>query len=333
MSFSDSRESLGRGHVQVQSSRAYKKLKDPAAPRVPSNCFLLYSNDHREAVKMELEAGQQGSVKAPVVSYELGKRWSMLSSEEKMKYENKFKEDKAKYEKAMAVYRPSEEFLMKVKQREENIAKKQFSGVGSGKVPQGMMKAYFDFVSDNWLRVAVANHGLSPVDLQRVLWREWTGQGDTLRKGRGSNVKKRVRKAPVSKDVNDSVALVKHKEQGVEVSCGFSDPISPAGDKSMNDSEKINESSPEKITSINSTPMKVKVDDNQKTKHNKHESEEWMETAFSLFEVQLSKELRKMMPDLGQEEMSKCVRAKWTEISEEQKNIFYKEMMEGKDNV
>eukprot|EP00092_Neocalanus_flemingeri_P018485 GFUD01020005.1.p1 GENE.GFUD01020005.1~~GFUD01020005.1.p1 ORF type:complete len:281 (+),score=93.87 GFUD01020005.1:534-1376(+) len=44
-----------------------------------------------------------------------------------------------------------------------------------------MMKAYFDFVAGNWMRVALVNPGLTPGELQKELWKEWTGEGEKKR--------------------------------------------------------------------------------------------------------------------------------------------------------
>ena len=170
-----------------------KKLVDPAAPRAPPNCFILFSNDNRESVRRELEVAGKVNVKAPMIANELGRRWSLLSKEDKMKYEDKFKEGMIKFEIAKADYKPSEEFLMKMKLREEKLFN-QKAGSNPKRSPPGMMKAYFDFVAGNWMRVALAHPGMSPGDMQKVLWKQWAGQGEVGgRKGKTKNVKKRAR--------------------------------------------------------------------------------------------------------------------------------------------
>ena len=83
-----------------KSNHKKKKLIDPAAPKVPVNCFILYLNEHREAVKAEMEVvgGGPGSVKASVLLSELGRRWRLLSSDDRLKYENIFQQKTKEFE-------------------------------------------------------------------------------------------------------------------------------------------------------------------------------------------------------------------------------------------
>jgi len=175
--------------VGIKKMHKKKKLIDSAAPKAPPNCYILYLNEHREAVKAEMEAagGRPGSVKSPELASELGRRWRLLSSEDKLKYENMFKQKMKEFQIAKSTYKPSEEFMMKVKLREEeeNLAKQKARAKASG-----MMKAYFDFVATNWTRVALANQRMSPGEMQKLIWSEWMGG----RGGKTTQDLKKVRK-------------------------------------------------------------------------------------------------------------------------------------------
>ena len=77
---------------KIHSSHKKKRLIDPAAPKAPPNCFLLYLKDHREAVK-----SWNGSW-VPELSSEMGRRWKMLSREDRIHYDHIFQEKMKEYE-------------------------------------------------------------------------------------------------------------------------------------------------------------------------------------------------------------------------------------------
>jgi len=264
--------------------------------------------DNREDVKTELEAAVEGpgSVKAPVVTSELGRRWNLLSAQDKMKYENMFQDNQKKYEIARAKYKPSEEFLLKVKLKEEEEK-------SSGTTPPGMIKAYFDFVARTWMRVATSNPGLSPGEMQRVIWSEWSGEGgEGGVGGKGKKSRKRPKSGTSNVKVNRVESKCKLKEKDVDVS---SDP----------NPSVVDETSPKKIISAVLSPTVLNEVTNSK--------QQMEEKAFAFFQNQMSEELRRVCPDMGSNDIGKCVKEKWNEISVEKKEIFYRETLQSQNKA
>lgn len=76
-----------------------KKKKDPNAPKKPMTAFIIYCNDHRDALKK-----QSPDLTFGELAKEHGKRWKELSPAKKAEFEKRAKADKDRYEKDMAAY-------------------------------------------------------------------------------------------------------------------------------------------------------------------------------------------------------------------------------------
>jgi len=163
-----------------------KKLpKDPKAPKLPRSSFIYYCMETGKDVRDELskdpsllgsdtEFQLQGKI-----SKACGIRWHALSASEKEKYDNLYKEDIKRYQEELKSYTPSVEYLEKVnKAKLENsrsVANNPDSNIA--KIPH-VVRAYFDFLTSTWPKIAASNLRLNPQQVQEEVWRRWNG-GET----------------------------------------------------------------------------------------------------------------------------------------------------------
>ena len=80
------------------------KKRDPLAPKMPSSSYMEFAMMERPKILVDL--GQLAMVD---VGRELGKRWKLLTLEQKAPYEEKSKENRLRYEQEMEVYRSKEQ--------------------------------------------------------------------------------------------------------------------------------------------------------------------------------------------------------------------------------
>ena len=80
------------------------KKRDPLAPKMPSSSYMEFAKMERPKVLLDL--GQLAMVD---VGREMGKRWKLLTPEQKAPFEQKSKENRVRYEQDMEVYRSKEQ--------------------------------------------------------------------------------------------------------------------------------------------------------------------------------------------------------------------------------
>merc|ERR1719318_418389 len=232
---------------------------------------------------------------------ELGRRWHLLSSQDKGKYEEMFENNMKKYRVDMSTYKPSEEFLSKVRLWEE----KEEEIDHAGNHPPGMMKAYFNFVSSTWMRVAMSNPDMSVRELQRELWQEWSGETEEVLAPKPKS-RKRPKAQFVGALTKQATTTIAVKEEEVDIS---SDP-----NPSMADDE--------------SSPKKLLLQSQLYSDGHPQSAEEERELkAFAFFQTQMKGELLRVCPDqLSDGDMDRIVRGKWAELTEERKDVFFREV-------
>jgi len=81
-----------------------KKKKDPNAPKRPRSAYILYCTDSREEVKK----ANDGAKPAELMQM-MGAMWNALPAHKKQEYNDKAKEDKARYIEQMKGYTAPEE--------------------------------------------------------------------------------------------------------------------------------------------------------------------------------------------------------------------------------
>tara|TARA_B110000881_G_C18586701_1_gene525260 strand:- start:946 stop:1353 length:408 start_codon:yes stop_codon:yes gene_type:complete len=77
-----------------------KSLKDPMLPRRPKSAYIYFCKDRRPLIREKLS-----DAKLPEIAKELGKQWSCVDSEEKLKYQKLSNEDKQRYADEMEKYK------------------------------------------------------------------------------------------------------------------------------------------------------------------------------------------------------------------------------------
>jgi len=180
-----------------------KKLpKDPNAPKMPMKPFMYFTMEVNKDVRKELTKDPSFMENEINVQQQVakacGKRWHALSESEKNKYYKLYEENHKRYQEEMKSYTPSPEFVEKL-----NRAKLQNHGSASNtsnteitKVPH-MVRAYFDYLTTTWPKVAVSNPRLNPQQIQEEVWRQWSGGESERRKTRwdeNRNLQKTPRK-------------------------------------------------------------------------------------------------------------------------------------------
>ena len=81
-----------------------KKSKDPLKPKRGQTAYFIWLGENRSRIKTEL--GEDSKVQE--VAKEAGRQWKEISTEDKAPFEAKSKEDRARYQKEMESYEPSE---------------------------------------------------------------------------------------------------------------------------------------------------------------------------------------------------------------------------------
>jgi len=142
-----------------------KALKDPTAPKRPLSPYLMFAAEERAKVVAEM-----GNLGLGQVGKEMGRRWSVLDTQTKEKYEAAYMTDKARYEEEKKIYQPSQQFLeMKAEQ-----VKKQKEHVGT----ETNMEKYFSYLLNSWRKVSEENPSLAGKEIQEIVWLQWTrGKG------------------------------------------------------------------------------------------------------------------------------------------------------------
>jgi len=83
-----------------EKGRKRKRTKDPNAPKRALSAFFWFCNDERPRVKEVMPDTTVGDV-----AKELGRRWHLVTDEQKGKYEALAAKDKARYEKENNAYK------------------------------------------------------------------------------------------------------------------------------------------------------------------------------------------------------------------------------------
>jgi len=179
-----------------------KYPRDPNAPKKPTRPFLYFMMDVAKSVKEELglTSGDGLNIRSRV-SKECGRRWSIMTTEEKEKYNEMFKEDSKRYQEAVKNYKPSLEFVERAR-----LAKLHNTSVinperNISSVPH-MVRSYFDYLASSWSKVAASLPKLEPDQVQEEVWRRWS-EGEPG--GSSMDVNQNVVKKPTKKRLRKKV--------------------------------------------------------------------------------------------------------------------------------
>jgi hypothetical protein len=180
-----------------------KKIKDENAPKKPAPAFLKWSTVQREELKDEL-----GQLSVTDKAKELGRRWGVLSAEQKQIYQDKYDQEKIDYDIKMKEYRHSEDFLRlqenQLRFTEENKMqlKSRNAEIEAEQKVIDKNEPYFKFTFDTWHKAAgnlAKNHPdiskIGPLEVEQCLHEMWE---DKMKKG---SIKNKA-KHKASKDSN-----------------------------------------------------------------------------------------------------------------------------------
>jgi len=90
--------------IQKPTKKKTKKVKDPLKPKRGQTAYFIWLGDNRSRIKSELD----DSAKIGDIAKEAGRQWKELSDEEKQPFQEKSVEDRARYQKEMETYEPSD---------------------------------------------------------------------------------------------------------------------------------------------------------------------------------------------------------------------------------
>ena len=90
--------------IQKPTKKKTKKVKDPLKPKRGQTAYFIWLGENRSRIKSELG----DDTKVGPIAKEAGRQWKELSDEEKEPFQEKSKEDRARYQKEMESYEPSE---------------------------------------------------------------------------------------------------------------------------------------------------------------------------------------------------------------------------------
>ena len=104
-------DELVRAFQQVDTKpsgkvRKTKKAKDPNAPKRASTAYMLWLNENRATIAEDHCSHLEGRDKTTGITKKAGELWKALSDEDKVPYQKKYVELKAKYDAEMAIYAP-----------------------------------------------------------------------------------------------------------------------------------------------------------------------------------------------------------------------------------
>ena len=187
----------------AKSTLKLKKIKDEKAPKKPASAFIRWSSVQREVLKDEL-----GHLSVTEKSKELGRRWGVLSAEQKQIYQDKYDQEKMEYDIKMKEYKPSEDFLRlqenQLRLTEENKMqwKSRNSEIEAKQKVIDKNEPYFKFTFNTWHKAAgnlAKNHPdiskIGPLEVEQCLHEMWE---DKMKKG---SIKNKA-KHKASKDSN-----------------------------------------------------------------------------------------------------------------------------------
>lgn len=112
-SSSSSNNSNGKANPEGRDPRGRKKkrLKYPKAPKHPMSAFLFYSKSVRSSVAARMPNASVGQV-----SKIISQQWRSMTDQERMPWEQKAKDDKARYAREMHTYSCKEDMKQQQQQ-------------------------------------------------------------------------------------------------------------------------------------------------------------------------------------------------------------------------
>ena len=144
-----------------------RKVKDPLAPKPPLNSYMLFAIEERARVLSDF-----GNLSTAEVGKEIGARWKNVSKEEKLKFEEVFRQNQERYRVEKSSYEknacksPSDLTLPAVSVKRNKKKKDPFA-------PKLPLTSYMEFVKEERHKV-IADLGTLPLsEIGKELGRRW----------------------------------------------------------------------------------------------------------------------------------------------------------------
>ena len=117
-----------------------------------------------------------GNLSATMVAKELGKRWSSVDPGTKARFEEIANDEKKRYAETMRKYKPSAEFLQKVKNMKGSVKK-----VKDTNAPKRPISAYFLWCGEERKTIKEEQGNLSTPLMAKELGKRWISVGPQTR--------------------------------------------------------------------------------------------------------------------------------------------------------
>ena len=170
--------------------------KDKDAPKKGRSSYIIYTQEVRAKVTAQMKAAAkkadivkedgEGDVKATDITKKLAEMWNGLSDKKKEKYTKLAIKDKARYEKEMESYEPSEEYLEKVEEFKASggkVSKASNKKPKDEAAPKKNLTSYFFFAADNRDKVKEDNPELKGAAINKKLGEIWGEMSDEDKDG------------------------------------------------------------------------------------------------------------------------------------------------------
>jgi structure-specific recognition protein 1 len=160
------------------------KKKDPNAPKKPISSFFYFSGAMRPKIKEE-----NPDLPVTEIAKKIGEAWKEISAEDKVQYQEKADQDKARYEKEMESYEPpssdsdsdsssssddsDDSDGGKKKKKGKKSPKKKAKKVVDPNAPKGAKGSYMFFTGENREKIKAENPDLTFGELAKKIGEAW----------------------------------------------------------------------------------------------------------------------------------------------------------------
>ncbi|GAB9462794.1 hypothetical protein Gpo141_00000277 [Globisporangium polare] len=138
--------------------RKQRKKKDKNAPKRALSAFMFFSNDIRDTVKREMP-----ELEFLQISSEIGRRWKVITDEERRPYDELAAADKKRYAEEKEDYVPDPSF-----ETTKSTRKKK-----DPNAPKRALSAYFFFCNEIREGVRAENPGKKITEIATLLAEKW----------------------------------------------------------------------------------------------------------------------------------------------------------------
>lgn len=163
--------------LYAQGTAKKRPKKDPNAPKGAKSAYMCYN----AAVRPKIAAENPGMAVTEIAKI-IGAKWNGLTDEEKVEYNQQAQEDKERYKRDMADYKPPEGFDASGASSSSPTKAKKKRVKKDPNAPKKPMQAYFLFSQDQRAKVKAENPDLGTKDIARQLGQMWKAMSEEDKK-------------------------------------------------------------------------------------------------------------------------------------------------------